>query len=210
MRSQALGAPRAFRSPVHPGFWTRNEGPAWHRPGRASAISRLFTGRSQSLIIEVGHRMVRSLQMVKSIPSRAGCHAVGDRSFCRRVLVVLLSALLGWPEWGSSLSTKEPGSMRVPGGYQVGGLKTKSPRAFNRHPGVRGHQRPVNGVLDNDPAILVEDSEDWIEDRAGSVLIVVSDSAISAPVIGPKRLSSRKSAFLSQSGPFPGPARFRC
>jgi hypothetical protein len=124
--------------------------------------------------------------------------------------VVLLSALLGWPEWGSSCSTKEQGSLRPPGGFQVGGLKTKYSRAFNRHPGVEGHQRPSGGVLDNDPAILQEDSEDWIEDGAGSVLIVVSDSGMIAPVIGPEPLSRKKTTFVSQSGPFPGPTRFRC
>ncbi len=95
--------------------------------------------------------------------------------------------------------------MRAPGGYQVGGLKTKSSRAFNRHPGVQGHQRPVGGMLDNDPAILLEDSEDWIEDRAGSVLIVVSDSAISASGYRPGATLEPQNRLPFSIGPVPRP-----
>jgi hypothetical protein len=148
--------------------------------------------------------------MTESNPSSAGCHAVGDRSFWRRVLAVILSTLLGWPGWRSSMSTEEPRSTAVQGGSHIGVLKTKTSREFSRRAGLVGHQHPVGGVLDDDPAILPEDSEDWIEGRAVMVMIVGSVFAPSASITGTEPLSSGKTSFLSQSGPFHGPARFRC
>ena len=89
-------------------------------------------------------------------------------------------------------------------------FKVKLRNAFNRRPGLDRHQGPVGGVLDDDPAMLAEDSGDWVEDRSGTAVFVLSDSAPSAPIAGALPLCGCDADFLSQFGPFHGLCRFRC
>ncbi len=154
--------------------------------------------------------MLSSLQSIGIHPRSAGCHTVSDRSFLSRVLAVLLSAALGWPGSGYPGSIREQDPPPVSGVSYAGMSRAQTSRAFSRRPGLERHQGPVNRVFDDDPAMLGEDSGEWVGNRAGTIPLVFADSGQSVPIVGALPQYRRDALFRFQCEPFHGLNRFRC
>src|ERR1017187_1202026 len=87
---------------------------------------------------------------------------VGKCSFFSRALAVFLSAALGWPGSWYFVSTKELDSNTTQAFNRISPVGCSTP-FFKLGPNPQRHHSPVGGVLDDDPAILDNDSEDWME-----------------------------------------------
>ena len=88
--------------------------------------------------------------------------------------------------------------------------RAQTSRTFSRRPGLERHQGPVNRVLDDDPAMLGEDSEECIANRVGTNPFVFADTGQSMPIAGALPQSGRDAAFQAQPGRFNGQCRLRC
>jgi hypothetical protein len=101
---------------------------------------------------------------------------VRDRSFLTELLALMLAAALGWPGSGNGFPPKPPVTTGVR-------CHSTTIRAGTR--AVSGQIKPIaehdastpRGVLDDDPAILADNSEEWIQGSTGCGLPAVGEFA---------------------------------
>ena len=105
--------------------------------------------------------------------------AVGDRSLLTELLAILLVANFVWPCAGYGSAGISSGPMRGHAESPVAraGLGVRS-RDYKPFPGRR--VSTPRGVLDDDPAILYDDSDDWIEGSTRLVPPPVAEAARSS------------------------------
>jgi hypothetical protein len=95
---------------------------------------------------------------------RRAITAVGDRSFLTEILALMLAVSLVWPNAGSTRSDQPTSSKcQLIGERSLGNPLIRSQaQAFKPAPERQLFKH--RGVLDDDPAVLADESEDWIED----------------------------------------------
>jgi hypothetical protein len=129
-------------------------------PGKA-ACRRVPLYRTGRILDNAGRSANASCTSMNRnpIPPSAGRHAVGDRSSCRWVVAAVLGATLGWPGSACPGSSGKQGRLPVRGAYQVAKSQAKRSHAVNRRFGLEPQESPVDGVLDDERAILPDGSE---------------------------------------------------
>jgi hypothetical protein len=131
---------------------------------------------------------------------------VVDRPFLTELLVVLLIATFVWPVSGYSPAAKPCTSINRPSEV-LGTAQTEvSARTHACQPVPEGHPSKFRGVLDDDQAILCDDSEDLLESTAGFSLPYPAVLAF-----GPFRLASQTIGLTSSlSHTHTAPIHFLC
>jgi hypothetical protein len=101
---------------------------------------------------------------------------VGDRSLLTELLILLLAATFTWPcsGYGSPGKPSELASVQSKSQVAHAGVGTQ---AGEFKPAPERHHSVRRGVLDDDPAILDDNSEDWIEGPAGFALAFTAELA---------------------------------
>jgi hypothetical protein len=113
---------------------------------------------------------------------------VADRSFLTEILSLLLVAALVWPCSGVTARGKasDSASARFESSVAHAAVKAR-PHGDKSVPERRFSK--FRGILDNDPAILCDDSADWVEGSTGFVAAYPAAPAhgsfsVPAPVAG--------------------------
>jgi hypothetical protein len=135
---------------------------------------------------------------------------VGDRSLLSQIFAVIVATVLGWPGSGCPNLLKEQLQQPAAGADRCAMAPGNSPHSITRRPGLDRLHCPADGALDDDRAIVPEDFEAWLEDRAGSALpgpLASTDSAVAASAL-PQ--SSHGVASLGRAGSSRGLCCFRC
>jgi hypothetical protein len=115
--------------------------------------------------------------------------AVGDRSFLTEILALLLAASLAWPNSGYARAGQVASSTPFPVIASSAGDPLFRARSQGFKPVPERHLLKFRGVLDDDPAMLSDDLEDWIEDFSGLVAAYPATPAhgsffMANPVVG--------------------------
>ena len=97
-----------------------------------------------------------------------GTTNVADRSFLSELLALLLAATLGWPCAGYGSPDKQSETTSGRSETAVAGARVRARCCEYKAVPVRQLTTP-RGVLDDDPAILDDDSEDGIEGSSAFV-----------------------------------------
>jgi hypothetical protein len=97
-----------------------------------------------------------------AIPRRA-IMAVGDRSFLTEILAVLLAASVAWPSLGYTRTCQSTSSVVVPVVASSAGHPLFRARSQGFKAVPERHPLKLRGVLDDDPAMVCDESEDWME-----------------------------------------------
>jgi hypothetical protein len=98
---------------------------------------------------------------------RSAVTTVGDRSLLTEIVALLLAASIAWPGSGYTCARQAASATIVP----VVASTVGHPLMRARNQGFKAvperHLSKLGGVLDDDPAMLSDDSDDWIEDLPG-------------------------------------------
>jgi hypothetical protein len=132
--------------------------------------------------------IVHFLRGMWAFPRRA-ITTVGDRSFLTEILALFLAAGLAWPGTGCTRSGQAAISSLVPVVASSVGHPLLRARSQGFKPAPERHMSKLRGVLDDDPAMLSDESEDWVEDFSGLVADYPADHAhgsfyLAVPVVG--------------------------
>ena len=132
--------------------------------------------------------IVHFLRGMWAFPRRA-ITTVGDRSFLTEILALFLAAGLAWPSSGCTRSGQAAISTLVPVVASSVGHPLLRARSEGLKPAPERHLSKLGGVLDDDPAMLSDESEDWVEDLSGLVTDYPAAHArasffMTAPVVG--------------------------
>jgi hypothetical protein len=92
---------------------------------------------------------------------------VGDRSFLTEIVALFLAISLAWPSSGYTRVGQAPSTSVVPVVTSSEGHSLIRARSQGLETVPERHASKLRGVLDDDPAMLSDDSEDWIEDSTG-------------------------------------------
>jgi hypothetical protein len=94
---------------------------------------------------------------------------VGDRSFLTEILALLLAASLVWPNSGAVRPEQAASCIIVPTFASFSGHSLIRARSQGFNPVSERQALKLRGILDDDPAVPSDESENWIEDFSGLI-----------------------------------------
>ena len=134
---------------------------------------------------------------------------VGDRSNLTKAFALILAATVGWPALGLPSLGRGPSSTKA---YSE--IRVSAPGAPNHTLELKSvterHRSVINGFLDDDSALVCDDTEDWVEVCASLELeyqAVPAPGPVSIPLVPLRTISP---CFSSHSAPIQCLCRYQC
>jgi hypothetical protein len=103
-----------------------------------------------------------------AFPRRA-ITAVGVRSFLTEILALLLAASMAWPNSDYTRTCQTAGSTALPAVASSAGQPLIRARSQGLKPVPERQPSKLRGALDDEPAMLPDESDDWNEDFSALV-----------------------------------------